>query len=131
MRALRGQVKDERPSTGRRTIAWEAIEEAARGLPEKSRAVIGGSWRERMRQEHLAVGAFARLTQELAAPWGATGPSSSSCGPERKDSAWLGDAFACLPPRRGVLQNGLSAATRWARPVRGLAANSIDSRGTV
>jgi hypothetical protein len=60
-------MKEECLSAMRRPIAWEAIEEAARGLPEKSRDVIGGSWRERMRQEHLAVGAFARLTQELAA----------------------------------------------------------------
>jgi hypothetical protein len=60
-------VKDERVSTMRRPIAWERIKEAAQAIPEHSRAVIGGSWRERMRQEHLAVGAFARLTQELAA----------------------------------------------------------------
>jgi hypothetical protein len=51
----------------RRPIAWEAIEEAGRSLPESARTVIGGTWRERMRQEHLAVGAFAQMTQELAA----------------------------------------------------------------
>jgi len=60
-------MKEERLSATRRPVAWETLEEAARGLPERSRAAIGGSWRERMRQEHLAVGAFARLTQELAA----------------------------------------------------------------
>jgi len=56
----------ERTSATRRPIAWAAFEEAARSLPDGSRAVIGGTWRERMRQEHLAVGAFAQLTQELA-----------------------------------------------------------------
>jgi hypothetical protein len=60
-------MKEERLAAVRRPVAWEAIEDASRGLPEESRAVLGGSWRERMRQEHLAVGAFARLTQELAA----------------------------------------------------------------
>lgn len=50
----------------RRPIAWGAIEEDARSLSPQSRAVLGSQWRERMRQEHLAVGAFALLTQELA-----------------------------------------------------------------
>jgi hypothetical protein len=58
-------MKEERPAA-RRSIAWDAIEDAAGALPERARAVIGGTWRERMRQEHLAVGAFAQLTQELA-----------------------------------------------------------------
>lgn len=53
-------------STERRPIAWEALEQAARLLPVHAREVVGGTWRERMRQEHLAVGAFAILTQELA-----------------------------------------------------------------
>ena len=35
-------------------------------LPTGARAVIGCTWRERMRQEHLAVGAFSLLVQELA-----------------------------------------------------------------
>jgi hypothetical protein len=50
----------------RRPVAWDALEEAARSLPAHSREVVGGTWRERMRQEHLAVGAFAIITQELA-----------------------------------------------------------------
>ena len=49
-----------------REIDWETLDGATRQLPETSRAVIGGTWRERMRQEHLAVGAFALLTRELA-----------------------------------------------------------------
>jgi hypothetical protein len=57
---------DRLPATSR-PIAWDAIEGAARSLPTSARAVIGGTWRERMRQEHLAVGAFAQMTQELAA----------------------------------------------------------------
>jgi hypothetical protein len=61
------QVKDERLPVTRRSIAWDTLNEAARSLPENARAVIGSTWRERMRQEHLAVGAFALLTQELAA----------------------------------------------------------------
>jgi hypothetical protein len=60
-------VKQERLPGSRRTIDWEVMQEAARALPETSRAVVGDTWRERMRQEHLAVGAFAVLTQELAA----------------------------------------------------------------
>lgn len=60
-------MKDERLPATRRPIAWETIEEAGRSLPESARTVIGGTWRERMRQEHLAVGAFAQMTQELAA----------------------------------------------------------------
>lgn len=54
-------------SSGRRTIDWTALAGAAQGLLPSVRAVVGETWRERMRQEHLAVGAFARITQELAA----------------------------------------------------------------
>jgi len=53
-------------SIERRPIAWDAIEESIRSLPAHFRELVGGTWRERMRQEHLAVGAFAILTQELA-----------------------------------------------------------------
>jgi len=54
-------------STGggaRRAIAWDDLDAEALG-PEGRRAV-GATWRERMRQEHLAVGAFALLARELA-----------------------------------------------------------------
>lgn len=54
-------------SSPRRTIDWEALSDAATGLAPSVRVVVGETWRERMRQEHLAVGAFAQLTQELAA----------------------------------------------------------------
>jgi hypothetical protein len=55
------------PSAARRTIDWASLADAARELTESTRTVVGDSWRRRMRQEHLAVGAFAQLTQELAA----------------------------------------------------------------
>jgi hypothetical protein len=48
-----------------RPIPWEALDSEA--LDEGGRAAVGREWRERMRQEHLAVGAFALLTQEVAA----------------------------------------------------------------
>jgi hypothetical protein len=51
-------------SGGRRTLAWDRLD--ARALGARGRAVVGASWRERMRQEHLAVGAFALLARELA-----------------------------------------------------------------
>lgn len=51
-------------SGARRDIAWERLD--ARALGPRGRAVVGASWRERMRQEHLAVGAFALLARELA-----------------------------------------------------------------
>ena len=57
---------EERMPAARRPIAWGAIEEDAQSLSPQSRAVLGSQWRPRMRQEHLAVGAFALLTQELA-----------------------------------------------------------------
>jgi hypothetical protein len=54
-------------STGggsRRAIPWERLDAGALG--EDARRVVGASWLERMRQEHLAVGAFALLARELA-----------------------------------------------------------------
>jgi hypothetical protein len=51
-------------SGARRSIAWDRLD--ARALGARGRAVVGAAWRERMRQEHLAVGAFALLAQELA-----------------------------------------------------------------
>jgi len=55
-------------STGggaRRSIAWSAL--AGEALGDEGRRTVGGTWLERMRQEHLAVGAFALLARELAA----------------------------------------------------------------
>jgi hypothetical protein len=51
-------------SGARRNIAWDRLD--ARALGDRGRAVVGAAWRERMRQEHLAVGAFALLARELA-----------------------------------------------------------------
>jgi hypothetical protein len=51
-------------SGARRTLAWDRLD--AEALGARGRAVVGASWRERMRQEHLAVGAFALLARELA-----------------------------------------------------------------
>jgi hypothetical protein len=48
----------------RRTIAWSELDASA--LDPKKRAIVGATWRERMRQEHLAVGAFSLLARELA-----------------------------------------------------------------
>ena len=47
-----------------RPIAWDALD--ASGLAPEKRAIVGATWRERARQEHLAVGAFALLARELA-----------------------------------------------------------------
>jgi hypothetical protein len=55
-----------RSSGGHRAIDWDALTEDVRSLPPTARTVLGETWKERMRQEHLAVGAFALLTQELA-----------------------------------------------------------------
>lgn len=49
---------------GRRAIPWEATDAAS--LDEPSRAIIAASWSARAQQEHLAVGAFALLTYEVA-----------------------------------------------------------------
>jgi hypothetical protein len=51
-------------SGARRNIAWDRLDAGALG--DRGRAVVGAGWRERMRQEHLAVGAFALLARELA-----------------------------------------------------------------
>jgi hypothetical protein len=45
-------------------IAWEEMDTGRLGADD--RAIVGATWRERMKQEHLAVGAFALLAQELA-----------------------------------------------------------------
>lgn len=47
-----------------RAIAWEELD--ASGLAPEKRAVVAATWKERARQEHLAVGAFALIAQELA-----------------------------------------------------------------
>jgi hypothetical protein len=49
----------------RRRIPWELLEPD--GLDARARAKVGASWLGRMKQEHLAVGAFALLAHELAA----------------------------------------------------------------
>jgi hypothetical protein len=49
---------------GRRQIPWDALD--GRALGARGRETVGGSWLERMKQEHLAVGAFALLARELA-----------------------------------------------------------------
>lgn len=54
-----------RKTDARRAIAWKDLDASA--LDPAKRRVVGASWKERARQEHLAVGAFALLTQELAA----------------------------------------------------------------
>lgn len=63
---LRPELKDLRSQGGgsRRSLEWDALDASA--LPQRSRELVGETWRERMRQEHLAVGAFALLAQELA-----------------------------------------------------------------
>jgi len=48
----------------RRPIAWEHLNAGALG--DRGRAQVGATWRERRKQEHLAVGAFALLARELA-----------------------------------------------------------------
>ena len=49
----------------RRLIPWEQWDTSSLDAPGRAR--VGGVWRERRRQEHLAVGAFALLAAELAA----------------------------------------------------------------
>jgi hypothetical protein len=51
-------------SGARRSLAWDELD--TRALGDRGRAIVGATWRERMRQEHLAVGAFALLARELA-----------------------------------------------------------------
>jgi hypothetical protein len=48
----------------RRAIPWGELDVGSLGA--RGRATVGASWRERMKQEHLAVGAFALLARELA-----------------------------------------------------------------
>jgi hypothetical protein len=48
-----------------RKIDWPKLD--ASGLDAAKRAIVGASWKERARQEHLAIGAFALVAQELAA----------------------------------------------------------------
>jgi hypothetical protein len=55
---------------GRRVIPWDAIDDA-RALDASRRAIVAASWSARARQEHLAVGAFALLTYEVAEHGGA------------------------------------------------------------
>jgi hypothetical protein len=52
----------------RRAIPWETLEEdVAEGkISQQDRLRVGESWLHRMKQEHLAVGAFASLALELA-----------------------------------------------------------------
>ncbi|HEX3346044.1 MAG TPA: hypothetical protein VHS09_15780 [Polyangiaceae bacterium] len=55
-------------STGggaRRAIAWGMLD--ADALGDAGKRTVGATWLERMKQEHLAVGAFALLARELAA----------------------------------------------------------------
>jgi hypothetical protein len=54
------QARDRKP----REISWEDLDPS--GLSAAERAAIGEEWRARMVQEHLAVGAFAEITTELA-----------------------------------------------------------------
>jgi hypothetical protein len=44
---------------------WDSLDAGA--MPAQGRSVVGGTWRSRAQQEHLAVGAFALLAYELAA----------------------------------------------------------------
>jgi len=48
-----------------RPIAWSELD--ASGLAPERRAVVAATWKDRARQEHLAVGAFSLVAQELAA----------------------------------------------------------------
>jgi hypothetical protein len=55
------------PSIGggaRRALDWDALDVARLGAA--GRRTVGATWRERQRQEHLAVGAFSLLARELA-----------------------------------------------------------------
>ena len=55
------------PSIGggaRRVLDWDAL--GVDRLGTAGRRTVGATWRERQRQEHLAVGAFSLLARELA-----------------------------------------------------------------
>ena len=54
------QSRDRKP----REIQWDELEPERLSAP--LRATLGEEWRARMVQEHLAVGAFAEITSELA-----------------------------------------------------------------
>jgi hypothetical protein len=49
----------------RRTIPWEELD--ANELAPEDRLAVGMRWRSRYEQEHLAVGAFAKIAWEVAA----------------------------------------------------------------
>jgi len=49
---------------GRRDIPWDAPDDGS--LDAAGRQRVGGAWRARMVQEHLAVGAFSTLATDLA-----------------------------------------------------------------
>jgi hypothetical protein len=51
---------------GRREIPWAHVDVADERLDPRGRAIVGESWRARMHQEHLAVGAFSQVATELA-----------------------------------------------------------------
>jgi hypothetical protein len=72
-RATSASVSELRSTGGgaRRAVAWSELE--GRRLEPAQRRVVGASWRERMRQEHLAVGAFTLLARELAEEGCSTG----------------------------------------------------------
>ena len=50
-------------SGARRAIAWGELDASV--LSGEQRQSVGATWLERMKQEHLAVGAFSLLAQEL------------------------------------------------------------------
>ena len=52
----------------RRPIDWEALDAAE--LDPRDRMAVGARWKSRHEQEHLAVGAFAKLSWEVAATGG-------------------------------------------------------------
>lgn len=51
---------------GRRDIPWDHVDSADEHLDAAGHARVGAAWRARMRQEHLAVGAFSLVATELA-----------------------------------------------------------------
>jgi hypothetical protein len=61
---MMGATKMGATGGARRVIAWEELDAAPLG--DRGRRTVGGTWRERMRQEHLAVRAFSLLARELA-----------------------------------------------------------------
>jgi hypothetical protein len=63
-RPMTGATKMSATGGARRVIAWEELD--AGPLGDRGRGTVGATWRERMRQEHLAVGAFSLLARELA-----------------------------------------------------------------